>query len=120
MIGNRIREVRELHGLSQKKLANQLFVSQQAVAKWEKGITQPTPDMIGKIAVVFGVTSDYLMGISDDDGFAVTITDEDPQVLQIKEIFKGMSAQGIQKVVEYADDLAASGRYPKKPLNLNR
>ena len=62
---DRIRILRENANLSQKELADALFTSQQSVGKWEKAITKPSPDMLISIAKYFGVTSDYLLGLSD-------------------------------------------------------
>ncbi|MEW5901460.1 MAG: helix-turn-helix transcriptional regulator [Acidobacteriota bacterium] len=41
-LGERIREYRRIHGLPQKKLAEQLGVDETTLAGWEKGEHQPT------------------------------------------------------------------------------
>ena len=38
--GRYIKEKRKEAGLSQKELAKQLFVSESAVSKWERGVSQ--------------------------------------------------------------------------------
>jgi repressor LexA len=62
MIGQRIRELRKECGLSQSALARQLFVSQQAVGKWERNETTPNPETIVRMAHIFGVSTDQLLG----------------------------------------------------------
>lgn len=62
MFNTRLKELRKNAGLSQKALADMLFVSQAAVAKWELDKSTPTPEMLVKIAEVFNVTTDYLLG----------------------------------------------------------
>lgn len=62
MIGQRIRELRKECGLSQSALASQLFVSQQAVGKWERDEATPNPETIVKMANIFGVSTDVLLG----------------------------------------------------------
>ena len=54
-MGDKIREYRRVHGLSQKKLAEQLGVDQTTLAGWERGEHRPTKKLLDKIksALVF-------------------------------------------------------------------
>ena len=62
---NRYREIRTQNQLTQTELAHNLGVTQQAVAKWENGHALPEPSMLAKLAAFFGVSADYLLGITD-------------------------------------------------------
>ena len=62
----RIRELRIESGFTQKELADKLQTSNSAVCDWEKGRTQPDLQTLVQIAALFGVTTDYLLGVSDD------------------------------------------------------
>lgn len=64
MFEERLKSLRNEHQMSQKMLAEKLFVSQQAVAKWEnpESKASPNPDTIKKIADFFDVSIDYLLG----------------------------------------------------------
>jgi transcriptional regulator with XRE-family HTH domain len=62
----RLKELRLESGSTQKQLAERLNTSNSAVCDWEKGRTQPDLQMLAKIALLFGVSSDYLLGLSDD------------------------------------------------------
>ena len=64
-IGQKIRNLREKHGLKQINLANALQVSPQAVSKWERGTACPEIVLLMKIAKLFDVSTDYLLGITD-------------------------------------------------------
>lgn len=64
-IGSRIRSLREKHGLKQINLANALQVSPQAVSKWEKGANFPDIPVLLKIAKLFDVSVDYLLGTTE-------------------------------------------------------
>ena len=66
MLGNRIRERREHKSLLQKDVANYIGISQQAVARWEKGETEPDSETLVKLAELFGCSVDYLLGRTDD------------------------------------------------------
>lgn len=74
MFSDRLRQLRKQHKISQDALAKQLFVSQQSVAKWEKGKITPNPETIVKIANIFDVSTDYLLGHSD----ILKIDEEEP------------------------------------------
>lgn len=52
--GRRIRALREEAGLSQKQLADKLFVSPAAVGNWEQNSRIPSGKSILKMADVFG------------------------------------------------------------------
>jgi len=64
-MGQKIRLLREEHGLKQINLANALQVSPQAVSKWERGANQPDVAVLIKIARLFDVSTDYLLGLTD-------------------------------------------------------
>lgn len=59
--GERLRQVRELTGLTQIEMAEALNISQPAYVEWEKGRTQPTPDKFPLIAKVLNTSIDYLL-----------------------------------------------------------
>lgn len=63
-----LKELRIERGLSQQQLAAKLGQSQSAIAKWELSKTEPTASAIIKVAKFFGVSSDFLLGITDEYG----------------------------------------------------
>ena len=65
MFSDRLRQLRKQHKISQDALAKELFVSQQAIGKWENDKATPNPEMLVKIADIFDVSIDYLLGHSD-------------------------------------------------------
>ena len=73
MFKDRLKECRKKVGLSQAALAERLFVSQQAVAKWETDRATPNPEMLAKLAKELNVSVDYLTGnapLLDRDGLS--------------------------------------------------
>lgn len=81
MFVKRLKELRALNNISQAALADKLGLSQQAIAKWETEKATPDPDMIAKLANLFGVSADYLLGVSNErqPGVGVKAID-DPEV----------------------------------------
>ncbi len=55
-------KARKERGLTQAQLAARLGVSRSTVAMWESNKAQPDNDMLNKIADLFDVTVDYLLG----------------------------------------------------------
>lgn len=62
----RIKELRDTRNISQQRLAEELNVTQAMVSKYELGVSEPDIGMIKRIAEYFGVSSDYLLELSDD------------------------------------------------------
>lgn len=62
-LNSRLREM-----VNKKNIAvfsEALGVTQDAVRQWQAGYTRPDVDRLGKIAMYFGVSTDYLLGASD-------------------------------------------------------
>lgn len=59
---DKITALRKETGLSQDEMAEKLFVTRQAVSRWETGKTIPGTDMLLRIAGAFGVSTDALLG----------------------------------------------------------
>ena len=70
MIAKRIKLLRERKGFTQKQLAEILNLSQQAIAKWETGKSEPDVKMINKLAELFEVDVSYLIGNTNFINFA--------------------------------------------------
>lgn len=58
----RLKELRKKNRISQKELAEELNVSQVAIAHWENGNREPNTGMLQKIAEYFNVSPAHLMG----------------------------------------------------------
>ena len=65
-MGNRIKELRKKHGLTQQAFSEKLHVSFQAVSNWERGIAPPDLENLLRIATFFGVLADDLLRSSPE------------------------------------------------------
>lgn len=61
-IGNRITEARKKINISQAQLAERLFISSQAVGKWERGESMPDIITLNRLAEIMGVDLNYFSG----------------------------------------------------------
>jgi transcriptional regulator with XRE-family HTH domain len=62
---NVIVDIRNTHKMSQEDFAAKLFVTRQAVSRWENGETTPTIDTLKNISEVFNVEAATLLGLSE-------------------------------------------------------
>ena len=70
-IGENIKRLRTMHGLSQKELAKIAGVSDKAVSTWESGLKEPRMGAVQKIADHFGLKKSNLI---EDNGLEINIT----------------------------------------------
>ncbi len=56
-----LKKLRTEKGLSQEDLAQKLFVSRQAVSRWESGDDTPDLETIIKITKIFDCSLDFLI-----------------------------------------------------------
>ena len=61
-LGQKLKELRMLKGLTQKELADQLHVSFQTVSKWENGENERDIATLKELASMFNCSVDYLIG----------------------------------------------------------
>lgn len=85
MLNENIKKLRLAQNISQVELARRLNVSKQSVSNWENDNIQPSIDMLIKIANCFGVSTDYLLGLSTEKTIDATgLTDM--QIAHIRQI----------------------------------
>lgn len=70
----RIKELRKLYGMRQADLADVVHLEPSTVGKWEQGKTFPNQNIFDMLCEYFGVSSDYLLGKTDDPSNAYTPT----------------------------------------------
>jgi transcriptional regulator with XRE-family HTH domain len=61
-IGTRLKQLRSQRNISQIDLARQLGVSKSVISSYENEIHLPPYDVLIKMARMFGVSTDYLLG----------------------------------------------------------
>lgn len=79
MFGDRLKEVRIESDLSQEEFGKKLGVLKSTVSNWENNRATPTYDMLCKIADIFKVSIDHLLG-NEIDGLE--------EIEQIKRLLK--------------------------------
>jgi len=92
MIGNKITEARKKINISQAQLAQRLFISSQAVGKWERGESMPDIVTFSNLAEILGVDLNYFSEnfrstVIESDGNRIAPVD--PLVKQSTELSSG-------------------------------
>ena len=90
------------HGITKNKLLTDLKLGKNSFVDWEKRGTIPSGETFNKIADYFNVTTDYLLGKTDDPNPQIL---EVPKALrQVMVAFEGveeLSQKQVEKIAEY-------------------
>lgn len=65
---NRLRLIRRIRGISGTKVAEALHITPQYYYEIERGEKRLSAEMLAKLAEFFGVSTDYILGFTDDPG----------------------------------------------------
>ena len=65
-MNERLKEIRLEKGFTQKQLAIAVGLTETALCNYEKGIREPSLDVFKQLCIVLEVSSDYLLGLTDD------------------------------------------------------
>lgn len=114
---NRLRECRKNAGLDQKYVAVTLGVKGPSVSNWETGKTNPTHENLLKLADLYGVTIDYLMGRTDDPAHQTAF--DTGEALHAARLMVGYTQRDIGNIVGVDADTVARWEQnrPKAPLD---
>ena len=75
---DRLRQLRNARGFTQEALAERLELGIRQIHRYERGLSDPSGDVVARIASELSVTSDYLLGLSDDPAPCVSRLDLTP------------------------------------------
>lgn len=59
---SRLKDLRKKNWLTQADIAKEIGISQGSYANWENGKREPSLENVVRLAKLFGVTTDYLLG----------------------------------------------------------
>ncbi len=66
MLGSRLKKLRVSRKLTQKQLAEKVNVTHVSISGYESGNRSPDTDTLQKLAEILNVSTDYLLGRSDE------------------------------------------------------
>ena len=108
MIGRNIERLRKERGISQKKAASDLGISQALLSHYEKGIRECGLDFVIRCSEYYGVTADYLLGISENrTGMDLSFVTEDNMEMSSVQTLAA-AANMLLKIIATAKDVRTS------------
>ncbi len=90
MICDKIKILREKCGITQSSLAKKLGITRSSVNAWEMGLSIPSTQYIVELALIFNVSTDYLLGLEKTSTVSVNgLTDREiSSIVEIIECYK--------------------------------
>lgn len=93
ILSEKIRMLREELNLTQSQLAEKLNIATSSISQYESGDRIPSDDIKIKLAEIFDVSLDFLMGLSDIRNPYVFFT--------LSEYFKSLTEDEINEVIKF-------------------
>jgi len=81
-VAEKLVELRTSKGVTQEDVAQSLSISNKTVSKWENGASTPDLPMVIELAKYYGVTTDTLLGLSEDK--------KQSTIEEIRSLFEGL------------------------------
>ncbi len=111
-LGERIAYYRKSCGMTQEQLAEKCSVTAQAVSKWENDLTAPDISLLPKLAELFHVTTDELLGVQKTETVAIDpeLVDLTKMLLKIRVVSKGGDKVNVNLPLSIAQALLENGK----------
>lgn len=106
MFSERLKALRKDRGMTQKQMAEKLFVTQATVSAWECGVAMPDGNKLQNLAQILNVTVSSLIG---DDTKSIGVT-----IPVLGRVQAGIPTSAISEIIDYEEipaDMAARGEY---------
>lgn len=84
IFAKRIKAIRMRERLTQRELGLRLGLSQQSIASWEMGRSYPDALMLAEISTKFQVSTDYLLGLTENPTPLPEISEEEMAELEVR------------------------------------
>ena len=108
ILRKRVKNLLESKNLTQKDLADKCQTTEATISRNLNGIHAPRAEIIEKIASVLDVTTDYLLGITNNpNSVKINVADADGTTMQLEyellNKISGLTVTDLQKISEYVD-----------------
>lgn len=118
---DRLKKLRKEKGLTQEQLAKEVNVDRSTVGKWEgkAGKHLPSDDVKCKLANLFGVSIDYLMGYVPEEsappsGHELELSSDEAKLI---DIYRALTQEGKSMLLNQADLLISSPSLREKSIS---
>lgn len=113
--GDRIKQLREMIGMTQSELAEKSNTTKQSIYKYEQNIVTNIPsDRIEDIAKALGTTPQAIMGWDVPEELSISLTTKEQKLI---DNYRSLNDEGQQTVCNLVEGLIISGKYKKSAPN---
>lgn len=110
-LGDRLRALREQSGKTQRELAALLCINRVSYTQYENNKRTPPPDTLRKLAIIFNVSVDYLLG---NDVMKTNAAKKGVKIPVLGRVVAGVPIDAVQEILDYEEitpEMAATGDY---------
>lgn len=101
---SRFREILSESGKMQKDICADLGIPKQKLSNWKTGYSEPNFDDIIMLANYFDVSTDYLLGLSDELGASVSSPAALPaDEKELLDLYRQLNYEGKQRLIARAE-----------------
>jgi transcriptional regulator with XRE-family HTH domain len=105
----RLKELRERKKLTQKQVSEKIEVDRTTYSKYESGASEPSFEILKKLARFYEVSTDFLLDFSIDKNEPVFVLSQDEE--QIIIAYRDFNEKGREKLREELYIMSVSGIY---------
>lgn len=108
MFAETLRKLRKSKKLTQKQLADMLYVDCSSVTKWETGKANPDFEKQQQLAEIFNVSIDALLGRSNSSEYSAV------KIPVLGRVVAGIPLEAVEEVLDYEEiprQMAENGEY---------
>lgn len=106
-LSERLAKARKSRGMTQVQLAKHIGVKQETISAYERGKERPGIVTIVKLSDVLCVSTDYLLGIADEETFQPQLSDVlNLREVEVIEIFRTLPYSLRERVIGYLHSTA--------------
>jgi len=105
-LGERIKYLRDKNQLTQQELADKLFIQRGVINYYEKNVRIPSADKIKGLALIFDVTTDFLLCMTDNEkieniaiGNDLHLSDDAIYMIRNLENYCGQETDDVRKAI---------------------
>ena len=109
----KLKELRLKKGISQTELAEKIFVSRSAVAKWENGLGLPSNDSLDQLSEFFGVDREELFS---DQAIEAVVVEKNITISKSRKLLIIISAVCLAIVIAFIVTVAVIISSSRKPI----
>ncbi|MDO4988398.1 MAG: helix-turn-helix transcriptional regulator [Synergistes sp.] len=107
-LGNRIKQLRKLRGLTQDRLAEIMDISRVTISVWETDVNVPSAESIVELANILNVSTDFLLTGTQRDRDISQMSDKAAIFCELFDALPEASQIEVVKFLEYQEYLLKS------------